>query len=123
MPQLHHDGQPITFTAVAARTGLGRTTLYRNPALRAVIEDHRHRAATGGTLTGIIEELSTLRTALDAIAARVGGRSAAERKRTLSPFAQVSRDGCMRDPERLGACSRSIAQAAVRCPAAGPSVR
>jgi hypothetical protein len=69
--QLHHDGQPITFTAVAARTGLGRTTLYRNPALRAVIEDHRHRAATGGTLTGITDELSTLRTALDAIAARV----------------------------------------------------
>ena len=29
--QLHHDGQPVTFTAVAAATGLGRTTLYRNP--------------------------------------------------------------------------------------------
>src|SRR5262249_395755 len=27
--QLHHNGQPIPFTAVAARTGLGRTTLYR----------------------------------------------------------------------------------------------
>lgn len=29
--ELHHDRQAVTFTAVAARTGLGRTTLYRNP--------------------------------------------------------------------------------------------
>jgi hypothetical protein len=29
--QLRRDGRPVTFTAVAARTGLGRTTLYRNP--------------------------------------------------------------------------------------------
>jgi hypothetical protein len=34
--ELHRDGQPVTFTAVAARTGLGRTTLYRDPTLRAV---------------------------------------------------------------------------------------
>jgi hypothetical protein len=26
--QLRHDGQRVTFTAVAARTGLSRTTLY-----------------------------------------------------------------------------------------------
>lgn len=68
---LHHDGQPVTFIAVAARTGLGRTTLYRNPALRAVIEDHRHRTSSSGTLTGLTDEIATLRTALDAIAARV----------------------------------------------------
>ena len=70
--QLHQDGQPVTFTAVAARTGLGRTTLYRNPALRAVIDDCRHRTAlASGTLTGLTDEISTLRTALDALAARV----------------------------------------------------
>ncbi len=34
---------PITFDAIAAHTGLGRATLYRNPELRAVIEDHRSR--------------------------------------------------------------------------------
>lgn len=69
--QLHHDGQPVTFTAVAARTGLGRTTLYRNPALRAVIEQHRAHTTTSGTLTGLTDELTTLRTAVDALAARV----------------------------------------------------
>ena len=42
--QLRRDGKPVTFTAVAAITGLGRTTLYRNPALRAIIDDHRRRA-------------------------------------------------------------------------------
>ena len=36
-------GQPVTFDDVAARTGLGRATLYRNPDLRAVIEEHRTR--------------------------------------------------------------------------------
>lgn len=69
--QLRHDGQPITSTAVAARTGLSRTTLYRNPALRAVIEQHRHRSATGGTIAGLTEEIATLHTALDALATRV----------------------------------------------------
>ncbi|HEX5349637.1 MAG TPA: DUF6262 family protein [Pseudonocardiaceae bacterium] len=69
--ELHHDGQPVTFTAIAAHTGLGRTTLYRDPTLRAVIEEHRHRAATSGTLTGLTDEIATLRTALDAIATRV----------------------------------------------------
>lgn len=69
--QLHRDGQPVTFTAVANLTGLGRTTLYRSPSLRAVIEENRHRAATNGTLTGLLDEIHTLHTALEAIAARV----------------------------------------------------
>jgi len=37
------DGLPVTFDEVAARTGLGRATLYRNPDLRAVVEEHRAR--------------------------------------------------------------------------------
>ncbi len=69
--QLHHDGHTVTFTAEAARTGLGRTTLYRNPTLRAVIEQHRHQSTTSGTLTGLTDEIATLRTALDALATRV----------------------------------------------------
>jgi hypothetical protein len=69
--QLHRDHQPVTFTAVAALTGLGRTTLYRNPTLRAVIDEHRHRAAASGTLIGLTDEIRTLHIALDAIAARV----------------------------------------------------
>ena len=35
--------QPVTFDQVAARTELGRATLYRNPELCAIIEEHRHR--------------------------------------------------------------------------------
>jgi Family of unknown function (DUF6262) len=70
--QLRRDGKPVTFTAVAAITGLGRTTLYRNPALRAIIDDHRRRAGRSGTLAGITDEIALLHTALDALAERVG---------------------------------------------------
>lgn len=69
--QLHQDGHPITFIAVAAATGLGRTTLYRGPTLRAVIEQHRHQATTNGTLTALTDEITTLRTALETIATQV----------------------------------------------------
>jgi hypothetical protein len=69
--QLHRDGHTVTFTAIAARTGLGRSTLYRNPIIRAVIETHRHRTADSGTLAGLTDEIATLRTALDALADKV----------------------------------------------------
>jgi Family of unknown function (DUF6262) len=69
--QLRQDGRQVTFTAVAAATGLGRTTLYRNSDLRAVIDQHRHQAATSGTLTGLTDEIATLRTAVEDIADRV----------------------------------------------------
>ena len=81
--QLHRDGQPVTFTAVAARTGLGRTTLYRDPTLRAVIDEHRHRTAASGTLTGLTDEIATLRTALEALADKV--RRHEEQLRRLTP--------------------------------------
>jgi hypothetical protein len=68
--ELAAEGQPVTFTAVAARTGLGRTTLYRNPTLRALIEEHRHQPAPG-SLTRLAADLATLTTALEAIATRV----------------------------------------------------
>jgi hypothetical protein len=63
--------QPVTFAQIAARTGLGRTTLYRNASLRALVEEHRHRAAQAGTLSGLAEDIAALRTALEAIAERV----------------------------------------------------
>ena len=62
---------PITFDAVAARTGLGRATLYRNADLRAVIEDHRTRGQEANTITGLITEIAHLRTALNEVAAKV----------------------------------------------------
>lgn len=69
--QLRRDRQTVTFTAVAAHTGLGRTTLYRNPSLRTIIEHHRRQPSDTGSLTAITDGLSTLRDAIEAIAARV----------------------------------------------------
>ena len=64
-------GQPVTFTAVADRAGIARTTLYRDPALRALVDSHRHGAASVGTLTGLADDIAALRTAIEAVAARV----------------------------------------------------
>jgi hypothetical protein len=69
--QLTEDGQPVTFTAVAALTRISRATLYRDPALRALVDEHRHRSAEANTLTGLAADISALRTALDAVAGRV----------------------------------------------------
>jgi len=63
--------QPLTFDQVAARTGLSRATLYRNPELRAVIEEHRHRDREAHTLTGLATEINHLRTAVEALASKV----------------------------------------------------
>ena len=64
-------GQPVTFTTVAARAWIPRGTLYRNPALRAVIEEHRTRARQAATLPDIAAELASQRLALEALAERV----------------------------------------------------
>jgi hypothetical protein len=62
-------GEPVTFTAVVRRTGLARTTLYRDPTLRAVIDEHRRAGTT--TLAGITHDIATLQAAVETIAARV----------------------------------------------------
>jgi uncharacterized protein DUF6262 len=69
--ELAQTGQQVTFTAVAARTGLARATLYRNPQIRAVIDEHRARQADARTLSGLATEISHLRTALEAVAGNV----------------------------------------------------
>jgi len=73
--ELAATGEPITFTVIAERTQISRTTLYRNPQLRAVIEEHRHHNNDPRTLTGITAEISHLRTAVEALADRVRGSS------------------------------------------------
>lgn len=67
--ELAADGVPVTFAAVVRRTGLARTTLYRDPTLRAVIEERRRAGTT--TLAGITHDIATLQDAVDTIAARV----------------------------------------------------
>lgn len=69
--ELRRDGKDVTFTAIAARTSLGRTTLYRDPTIRAVIEEHRRGAAASGTFTGLTDEIAILRAAVDTLAERV----------------------------------------------------
>jgi len=78
---LAETGEQITFTAVAEHTGISRTTLYRNPQLRAVIDDHRSQIHDRHTLTGLAAEIAHLRTGLEALADRV--RDQEERLRHL----------------------------------------
>jgi len=79
--ELAHQHQPITFTIVAELTGISRTTLYRNPQLRAIVDEHRSHTHDRRTLTGLSAEISHLRTALEAVAERV--RQHEERLRRL----------------------------------------
>lgn len=76
-------GEALTFTDVAARAGVGRATLYRNPELRALVEEHRARTREANTLSGLTQEVAQLRTTLEAVAAQV--RRHDEQIRRLSP--------------------------------------
>ncbi|MDT3445115.1 MULTISPECIES: DUF6262 family protein [unclassified Pseudofrankia] len=71
----------ITFTAVAAATGISRTTLYRNAQLRALVEEHRNHASNARTLTSVATEIAHLTDTLNALATRV--RQHEERLRRL----------------------------------------
>jgi len=79
--ELAASDQPITFTAIADHTGISRTTLYRNPDLRAIIDEHRHQTNDPRTLTGLTTEIAHLRTGLEALGDRI--RQQEERLRHL----------------------------------------
>jgi AcrR family transcriptional regulator len=64
-------GQPVTFAEVAARARISRTTLYRRPGLRAVVEEHRARGHDATTLSGLTVQIDQLRRSLEAVAAKV----------------------------------------------------
>ena len=68
---LRRDAKPVTFTSVAAQAGISRTSLYRDPALRSVVDEHRREFGDPRTLTGLTHEISHLRTAVEALAERV----------------------------------------------------
>jgi hypothetical protein len=80
--ELVRDAEPVTFTNVAARAGVSRTTLYRDDNLRAVVEENRHRSHDPRSLSGIVAEVGHLRTAVEALAERV--RRHEEQLRRLS---------------------------------------
>ena len=75
------DDQAVTFTAVAHRAGVARATVYRNPTVRALIDQRRHDQIDTHTLTGLHTEIAHLRTALETLAGRV--RDHEERLRHL----------------------------------------
>jgi len=64
-------GEPITFVSVANRSGVSRVTLYRNPALRALVEEHRAQAREAHSLLGLAAQLANLRLSVEALAERV----------------------------------------------------
>lgn len=73
--------QLVTFTAVAEQAGLARATLYRNPTLRALVDEHRLAQIDTRTLSGLSTEIGHLRSTLEAVADRVRGHE--ERIRRL----------------------------------------
>jgi Family of unknown function (DUF6262) len=64
-------GETVTFVAVARHTGIARGTLYRNSALRAVVDEHHDRARHATTLTGLAAQLGIQQLTLHALADRV----------------------------------------------------
>ena len=68
---LHRDAKPITFVSVAALAGVSRTSLYRDPSLRVVVDEYRAAHVDPRTLTGLTREVDHLRTALEVLADRV----------------------------------------------------
>jgi len=71
----------ITFTAVADEASVARATLYRNPSLRALVDEHRAHQIDTRTLSGLSTEIAYLRIQLEAVAARVTAQE--ERLRRL----------------------------------------
>ena len=65
---LAREGQPITVVAIAAATGLSRSTIYRSTELRTIVEHHKHPETPMASLT---DELATLRTAVNCLAEQV----------------------------------------------------
>jgi hypothetical protein len=63
--------RPVTFSTVAGQAGISRASLYRDPALRAVVEEHRNKSHDPRTLTGLSTEVSHLRTAVESLSQRV----------------------------------------------------
>ncbi|HZR68021.1 MAG TPA: hypothetical protein VFB01_03085 [Burkholderiales bacterium] len=87
--QLARAREPITFVAVAERAGVGRATLYRDPTLRALVNEYRQRAGDAHTLSGLASQVEGLRTSVEAIATKV--RRHDERLRSLEPKRRTSR--------------------------------
>ncbi len=74
-------GHDVTFTAVAATSGISRATCYRDRDLRAIIDAYRSRHGNLLTLTALADRIDNLTQTVDALAASV--RKHEEQIRTL----------------------------------------
>ena len=83
--ELTTSGQPITFTSVAQQAQISRATLYRDPQLRAIVDEHRTRQTDARSLTGLATEVAHLRTAVEALAEGVKRHEEQLRKITKPP--------------------------------------
>ena len=63
--------EPVTFVSVASRAEIGRATLYRDPTLRALVNEHRSRGREAHTFSGLATEVAGLRTSVEVIATKV----------------------------------------------------
>jgi hypothetical protein len=81
-------GEQVSFDAVAAKTGVGRATLYRRGELHAVVSEHRRRGAEALTLTGLAVQLDQLRQSVEAMAAKLRHHEELLRKLSRSPTAK-----------------------------------
>lgn len=73
------------FTAVAQQAQISRATLYRDPQLRAIVDEHRTRQTDARTLTGLATEVAHLRTAVEALAEGVKRHKEQLRRITKPP--------------------------------------
>ena len=80
---LFQAGEAVTFTTVASAAGISRTTLYRDPTLRIMVEEHRTHSHDPRTMSGLSSEIGHLRIAVEALAERV--RRHEEQLRLLDP--------------------------------------
>jgi len=69
--QLLASGLDVTFTAVAATSGISRATCYRDRSLRSVIDTYRSRHGELLTITRLADRLDTLTQTVEALAAKV----------------------------------------------------
>jgi hypothetical protein len=79
--ELPYVGAPVTFTAVAARAGIAKVTLFRRPELGAIVEEQPIGSREAHTLSGLVVEIDHQRQGLQAFAARI--RRHHEELRTL----------------------------------------
>lgn len=68
--EISHNGDTVTFVAVAERTGIARSTLYRNQHMRSIVEHHRSKAPNE-TMLVLTDELTTLRVTVETLAEKI----------------------------------------------------